>query len=185
MDITDVLLHGAKTAHETLFHPHGFVDGGVENSVPAMRMGKYKAHFITMGSQSCYGKDGKPRTGVAHNIKHDPPLVFDIYTDPGENHPLDPSAISTEISRMKQLYAAFWHSVNTTLRTEGGAIGGRGGDPENKNHTLQGRCVDPATCTSYDNDPAYSPCSNRESSCCRFPGQKPQPPPMPPTPAPI
>ena len=27
MDITHVLLHGATTAHETLFHPHGFGTG--------------------------------------------------------------------------------------------------------------------------------------------------------------
>jgi len=62
--------------------------------VPAMRMGNLKAHFITMGSQSCYNASHMPRTGKARSIVHDPPLVFDISRDPGENHPIDPSTIT-------------------------------------------------------------------------------------------
>ena len=40
----------------------------------AARLGKYKAHFIT---QPAYGP-GKPEP-------HDPPLLFDLETDPGES----------------------------------------------------------------------------------------------------
>ena len=31
--------------------------------------------------------------------------------------------------------------------------------------------------TSYDNDPAFKPCSNQASACCRLAGQAPTPPP--------
>jgi arylsulfatase A-like enzyme len=34
MDITNVLLHGATSAHETLFHPHGF-GAGTEGAMRA------------------------------------------------------------------------------------------------------------------------------------------------------
>ena len=66
-----------------------------------MRIGNLKAHFITMGSQSCYNASHMPRTGKARSIVHDPPLVFDISKDPGENHPIDPSTITVRESPIK------------------------------------------------------------------------------------
>ena len=48
MDISRVLLEGSSQGHETLFHPKGFGSG--PSGVPAMRLGKYKAHFMTTGA---------------------------------------------------------------------------------------------------------------------------------------
>lgn len=152
MDISRVLLEGSSQGHETLFHPKGFGSG--PSGVPAMRLGKYKAHFMTTGAVACRDHDGKPRTGHPKTFSHDPPLVFDLEADPGENTPVDPSTIAAEIAQMKQEYEAFWASVNGTLRST----------------------------TSYDNDPAFKPCSNPASGCCRLAGQAPTPPP--PAPAP-
>lgn len=45
-----------------------------DSELRAIRQGNYKAHFITSGA---YG-EGQPRT------EHDPPLLFDLATDPGE-----------------------------------------------------------------------------------------------------
>ena len=149
VDISDILLHGATQAHTTLFHPAGQArDANGPHAVPAMRMGKYKAHFVTKGSKSCRDADGNPRTGSGGQaIEHDPPLVFDLDKDPGESTPLDPLTIVTQIAQMKQLYAAFWLSVNSTFRST----------------------------TNYETDPLYKPCSNMASKCCRFPGQSPGP----------
>ena len=72
----------------------------------------------------------------------------------GENTPVDPSTIAAEIAQMKKEYEAFWASVNGTLRST----------------------------TSYDNDPAFKPCSNPASGCCRLAGQAPTPPPPAPPP---
>ena len=45
-----------------------------DSELRAIRKGNFKAHFITSGA---YG-EGQPRT------EHDPPLLFDLATDPGE-----------------------------------------------------------------------------------------------------
>jgi arylsulfatase A-like enzyme len=47
-----------------------------DNELRAIRKGPYKAHFITSGA---YG-EGEPRT------EHDPPLLFNLSEDPGEQH---------------------------------------------------------------------------------------------------
>ena len=71
VDLTGVLLRGSPDAHATLFHPHGA--GAMEAGVPAMRMGRWKAHFVTVNTQSCRGADGRPRTGVGRTIAHGAP----------------------------------------------------------------------------------------------------------------
>jgi arylsulfatase A-like enzyme len=46
------------------------------NELRAVRKGPYKAHFVTSGA---YGLGGQ-------RVPHDPPLLFDLRDDPGENH---------------------------------------------------------------------------------------------------
>jgi hypothetical protein len=41
-----------------------------------------------------------------------------VFFDRSESYPVDPSMITKEIEQMKKLYAAFWLSVNTTLRSK-------------------------------------------------------------------
>ena len=126
VDITDVLLHGKADGHTALYHPHGH--GAMEEGVPAMRMGRWKAHFVTVNTQSCRGADGQPRTGTGRTITHgdilpsiflaesecepdnnhaclsaDPPLIFDLSVDPGENSPVDPATVASEIEQLTQL----------------------------------------------------------------------------------
>lgn len=54
----------------------------------------WKAHFATpkwtQGTQSCFGSGVCGCYGNKVTI-HDPPLLFDITTDPGEMNPIDPS----------------------------------------------------------------------------------------------
>ena len=69
------------------------------SGVPAMRLGKYKAHFMTTGAVACRAHDGQPRPGPPKTFTHDPPLVFDLEEDPGENTPVDPSTIAASTSR--------------------------------------------------------------------------------------
>jgi arylsulfatase A len=56
-----------------------------DSELRAVRKGNYKAHFITSGA---YG-EGQPRT------EHDPPLLFDLSTDPGER--FDVAAAHAEV----------------------------------------------------------------------------------------
>ena len=151
MDISGLLLGKTKVAHTTLFHPGNQASNASASNaqrVPAMRMGKYKAHFATKGSKSCRGADGNPRTGTGGPLMtHDPPLVFDLDRDPAESAPLDPATIPAQIAEMQHLYEQFWLSVNGTLRST----------------------------TNYNRNPAFKPCSNAESECCRFFGQPPGP----------
>lgn len=54
MDITHVLLHGATTAHETLFHPHGF--GGTDEGMshPCALLGLSHSDVYFVESTSCW-----------------------------------------------------------------------------------------------------------------------------------
>ena len=47
-----------------------------DNELRAVRKGAYKAHFITSGA---YGLGGA-------RSEHDPPLLFNLAEDPGEQH---------------------------------------------------------------------------------------------------
>ena len=66
------LLHGGDTARDEFFYYRG-------TRLMAVRLGPHKAHFITQGA---YGQAAR------NPVAHDPPLVFDLETDPSERHPL-------------------------------------------------------------------------------------------------
>ena len=67
IDLSATLKHAAPSARGELYYYW-------DSELRAVRKGNYKAHFITSGA---YG-EGLPRT------EHDPPLLFDLATDPGE-----------------------------------------------------------------------------------------------------
>ncbi len=67
IDLTPALLHGKDSPRVELMYYW-------DSELRAVRLGRYKAHFITSGA---YGLGG-PRT------EHDPPLLFDLAVDPGE-----------------------------------------------------------------------------------------------------
>ena len=67
IDLSATLKNAAPSARSELFYYW-------DSELRAVRQGNYKAHFVTSGA---YG-EGQPR------MEHDPPLLFDLATDPGE-----------------------------------------------------------------------------------------------------
>lgn len=82
IDATNVLLNGAHTGHEFLFHPNSGAAGQF-GDLQTVRTRKHKAFYITGGAQACRGSTGREQL-------HDPPLIFDLEADAAEDVPLDP-----------------------------------------------------------------------------------------------
>ena len=68
-DISPTLLHGKASPRNTMFYYYG-------QQIWAVRKGRYKAHFVT--KEPAYGRSPK--------VPHDPPLLFDLETDPSEQY---------------------------------------------------------------------------------------------------
>ncbi|XP_067100760.1 arylsulfatase G isoform X2 [Osmerus mordax] len=83
VDASEVLLHGAQTGHEFLFHPNSGA-AGTFGDLQAVRVENYKAFYLTGAAEACGGSTGKAEL-------HDPPLIFDLFRDKGEESPLDES----------------------------------------------------------------------------------------------
>jgi arylsulfatase A-like enzyme len=66
-DLSTTLLHGNPSPRKKLFYYRG-------TDIYAVRLGDFKAHFITQGE---YGQFGKKEV-------HDPPLLYNLSTDPEE-----------------------------------------------------------------------------------------------------
>lgn len=69
--------------------------------VVAMKMGSIKAWFYTKSSH--YNADAE--------VFHDPPLLFDVHSDPAESTPLDPNKHSSWIANAKSLLEKHKESV--------------------------------------------------------------------------
>jgi len=69
VDITNTLFHEKPSLRESMFFYRG-------PELYAVRLGKYKAHFITDGAYGMYGE----------KEIHNTPLLFDINKDPSEEH---------------------------------------------------------------------------------------------------
>lgn len=78
----------------------------------------WKVHFMTPnfhpdGAGACYGSAVCPCIGDV--TEHDPPLLFDLSTDPGETRPLKPDSepeFHTVVGKLKQEAAQQWHSLS-------------------------------------------------------------------------
>ncbi|XP_061086214.1 arylsulfatase G-like isoform X2 [Conger conger] len=81
MDITDILLHGSETGHKSLCHPNSGAAGQF-GELQTVRLGQYKAFYITGAAEACGGGTGKQEV-------HDPPLIFDLSDDEEESSPMD------------------------------------------------------------------------------------------------
>ena len=99
IDISDVIFGGDDSkGHHTLFHPNALLTTGSEQegswyararSVPAMRLGQYKAFFFTHGSSKggCLLANGTHRSPPGKSIEHFPtgggvPLIFGAHSNP-------------------------------------------------------------------------------------------------------
>jgi arylsulfatase A-like enzyme len=78
VDLTSVLLEGKPSPRRDMFYYRGEL-------LYAVRVGDYKAHFIT---QDAYGPDV---------MQHDPPLLFNLNVDPSEKY--DVAAAHPEVIR--------------------------------------------------------------------------------------
>lgn len=58
------------------------------NGVFAVRNGKYKAHFFTQGSAHSDTTSDPACHAANHLTAHEPPLLYDLSEDPGENYNL-------------------------------------------------------------------------------------------------
>ncbi|XP_058262089.1 arylsulfatase G isoform X4 [Hemibagrus wyckioides] len=84
IDITHILLNGSDTGHKSLMHPNSGAAGQF-GDLQTVRVGHYKAFYITGGAEACGGGSGKQEL-------HDPPLIFNLDTDEAEGSPLDPAS---------------------------------------------------------------------------------------------
>jgi len=88
LDITDVLLDPEIPG------PHDFLAqyprAPEQSQGPfAVHHGRYKAHFWTQGDVLSDNDNYDPICRESHNLTwHDPPLLFDLYQDPGERYNL-------------------------------------------------------------------------------------------------
>ncbi|XP_004700659.1 arylsulfatase A [Echinops telfairi] len=85
-DLSPVLMGTGKSPRKSLvFYPSypNEVQG-----VFAVRSGKYKAHFFTQGSVQSDTTADPACQATSPLTAHEPPLLFDLSTDPGENYDL-------------------------------------------------------------------------------------------------
>ncbi|XP_062860428.1 arylsulfatase A [Trichomycterus rosablanca] len=112
VDMTDILFnHGPGQREAMFFYP---VDPSEKFGVFAVRMGRYKAHHYTRGashSDTTPDQDCHPISGLKH---HDPPLLFDLESDPSENYSLslkDHPELTEVLRRIQDLKDRFEASM--------------------------------------------------------------------------
>jgi arylsulfatase A-like enzyme len=133
VDLTAVLTKGSDTGHVTMYHPHG------ASAITAMRYMQYKAHFVTGGASGCINATGHSGGKGGESIKHDPPLIFNLDSDPSESSPVDPSTIPDIMLKINASINGFKASCANTFHSK----------------------------TDYSSNPNDRPCGNHSSACCR------------------
>jgi steryl-sulfatase len=122
MPILDGSTEQLDSVHKALIHYCG-------PEIGAIRMGRYKMHYVSAEYEIDAGEDG----GVYHceeccpksvicpcgGRRHDPPLLFDLQSDPSEANPLSLSDYSEVVARMKLAYAEQEKSLSLPHGGEG------------------------------------------------------------------
>lgn len=100
-DITNVLLQGRQSERKSMF----FYPSNPEKAegVFAVRYGKYKAHFFTQGSFHSETTRDEDCHITAKRTPHDPPLLFDLESDPTENYNLWASGITPYLQQILEI----------------------------------------------------------------------------------
>ncbi|XP_062500868.1 arylsulfatase A-like [Corticium candelabrum] len=112
VDMAPILFNNEKSNRDFYYYyPFG---PNPDDGVFATRYKQYKAHFYTKG-----GLAGKPYRdedcwGSTPKTKHDPPLLFDLVTDPSERHPLSGKVYEEIIKQITDMTMKFnkemtWH----------------------------------------------------------------------------
>ncbi|KAJ8038064.1 Arylsulfatase G [Holothuria leucospilota] len=84
MDISDILLGRPFSRKRVLYHPIANIFD-YRCDIQAVRIGDYKAIFVTGGRADCERNTGNLQI-------HSPPLIFNVQEDPMESIPLDPDS---------------------------------------------------------------------------------------------
>ncbi|CAG0893120.1 unnamed protein product [Darwinula stevensoni] len=84
VDLTPVINGRQSNRNTVLFHPNSGA-AGPEGEIGAARVGPYKGVYYSGGSPACGGNTGPSQ-------HHDPPLLFDLESDPSESSPLSPTS---------------------------------------------------------------------------------------------
>lgn len=119
-----------EDARPLFFWRDGFKDGPLPQpygrfDVAAMKLGRIKAWFWTKSAH--YNDDVEQF--------HDPPLLFDVISDPAESKPLDPANFQGTILQIKELTKQHKDSVDWSQPL------------------------------ALDGDPRYIPCADRLNEC--------------------
>ncbi|KAM3920870.1 arylsulfatase G [Leptodactylus fuscus] len=132
-DVSEILRGGQQDTRRILYHPNSGAGGRIGN-IEALRLGRYKAFYTTGGALACDGSIGLPQS-------HDPPLVFDLYSDPQEGAPL--SQESEEYILLLPLIFKTMAILHDSIRT------------------------DNISSADYSQDPSVVPCCNPQHAACR------------------
>lgn len=108
VDMTDVLINQGLSKRETMmFYP---TDPSEMYGLFAVRLGKYKAHFYTRGATHSGTTPDQDCPVFAVLKAHDPPLLFNLETDPSEFYPLSLTGkpdLQAVVERIKKVKAEF------------------------------------------------------------------------------
>ncbi len=91
VDLSKTLLEGAPSPRKSILYYRG-------DEIYAIRLGKYKAHYITQGE---YGQFGERE-------EHVTPILYDLQADPSEQYPLsgDRGELLSEFTKLKNMHQA-------------------------------------------------------------------------------
>ncbi|KAJ1162430.1 hypothetical protein NDU88_002898 [Pleurodeles waltl] len=99
-DITHVLLKGGHSKRKSIFFYPVFPNQ--TQGVFAVRYGKYKAHFFTQGNQHSETTPDEDCSRTATLTSHDPPLLFDLDSDPAEHYNLLAGGITPDLQQIME-----------------------------------------------------------------------------------
>ncbi|KAK6482525.1 arylsulfatase A-like [Huso huso] len=85
-DMSNILFSSQSSMRKTMFYYP--VDPSIKLGVFAVRYGKYKAHYYTRGSSHSETTPDHDCHIIAGLKAHEPPLLFDLESDPSENYNL-------------------------------------------------------------------------------------------------
>ncbi|KAF7698893.1 arylsulfatase A [Silurus meridionalis] len=110
VDMIDILFnHGEGQRKAIFYYP---IDPTEKYGVFAVRMGQYKAHYYTRGASHSETTPDQDCRLISVLKYHDPPLLFDLESDPSENYNLSvkdhPELVSVlqEIKELKENFEA-------------------------------------------------------------------------------